>query len=261
MSGNRKKSDALTSAQVCAIIDAALYSFCIGKWINRSITIHFAKGGVRPHARRLLKDFLKHAGDWLNKRGFGPAYYIYVFENPPDGGEHVHILMHVPHDLWDDFQAAELRWIRKAVQKLGGKCRRGTLVDKEVFFYSAFTKGSADLSDYLISGLRGSLLYLLKGSDVGLPALLGIDDNEAMRLPEKLRHLPQGSILGKRVGFSESLSRQRHLFPGHEFRPGMWMAGREARARAILRDFGLEFTAPGNRGRPTVLRPVTGPTT
>lgn len=257
MTGGLKKSEAPSFAQTCAAIDAALYAFCAARWFNRSITIHFAKGGVRlPVAHEALTDFLKHAGDWLNKRGFGPAYYVYVWENPPPrgdhdhGGEHVHVLMHIPYDLWGDFQPAKIGWIRNGLPKLGGTYRSGVLVDNDVFYFRDFRNDVAPLSDYLNDGLRFSLLYLLKGFGEGVFPLLGIELEEAKRLPPRRRPSPQGCVIGKRVGFSESLSRRRHLFPGTQLRSGAWMAGREARARAVLREFGLQFTSAAARGSP-----------
>lgn len=257
MTGGRRHTDAPSFAQTCTIIDAVLYSFCAATWLNRSITIHFAKGGVRPRARALLKYYLKHAGDWLNKRAFGPIHYVYVFENPENGGEHVHILMHVPYGLWRDFVKAEQRWIEAGLGKLGGEYHQKVLVDEPVYQFAQFTKGSANLDKFLKYGLRNSLLYLLKGSGNGILPLLGIDEDEAKRLSKRLRPSPQGYIIGKRVGFSQSLSHRRHIFPGRQLRQGMWMAGPEARSRAILRDLGLEFTAAAVRGRPAAPKAVS----
>jgi len=252
MNKGSKPSVCIFIGQAAAVIDATLYAFCIGRWLNRSITIHFGKAGVRSHdnAHALLTDFLKHGGDWLSKRGHRPPYYVYSFENPDKsdeqesfGGLHVHILLHVPRDEWKPFVRFERRWIKRAVKEAGGRYQRGVLVDGPVFFCAEFMRGIASLSDYIEEGLLGSLLYLLKGGEAGTPALLGLDEEAVKRLPPRLQPSPQGIIFGKRVGFSEALSRQRHVFPLLEIRPGMWMAGREAHSRATLRMFGLQFAS------------------
>jgi hypothetical protein len=244
-----KLSNYVSINQASAIVDAVLYAFCRAKWLNRFITIHFGKAGVRSYAdaRGLLEDFLKHAGDLLSKRGLGPPCYVYVFENPEGGGLNAHILLHVPFDEWHSFAKLERGWIKRAVKKLGGRYQKGVLDYEPVYYCREFMAGKASLSDFIEKGLLGSLLYLLKGGEAGTPSLLGLDADAVSRLSPKLRPSPQGIISGKRVGFAEALSRTQHFFPRREIRPGIWMSGREAHARATLRAFGLEFVAPNSR--------------
>jgi hypothetical protein len=249
MNQGSKPSNHVFIYRAGAVIDAVLYSYCIGRKLNRFITIHFGKAGVRgsSEARRLLEDFLKHGGDWLSKRGLGPPCYVYVLENPQNGGLHAHVLLHVPREHWKPFAKFARGWIKRGVVSVGGKYQKGVLVDKPVLFCSEREARNASASDVIEKGLLGSLLYLLKGAEAGTLALLGLDEEAVARLPPKLRPSCQGFISGKREGFSNALSRQRHAFPSVEIRSGMWMAGREAHARAALKMFGLEFVAPSSR--------------
>lgn len=244
-----RPSDLILLGEASRIIDSALYAGCMGKWFNRFITIHFEKGRVRTKARKVLSHFLKHAGDWLDKRNAGPSCWIYTFENPAGddrGGLHVHILIHVPYPLWTDFKSAERRWLKKGLKKNGGRYAKGVLVDEAVFFFAGFYKGRKPFECYLLYGLRNSLLYLLKGAEPNAPLLLGLSGEDVKRLRRRLRPSPQGPISGKRVGYSEALGPSRRVFPPLEIRshPGMWMSGREARAKAMLEASGLEFSKP-----------------
>lgn len=250
MNKGARPSDYISINQSSALIDAVLYAFCSERWLNRFITIHFGKAGIRSHpdAHDVLEDFLKHAGDLLSKRGLGPPHYVYVFENPEGHSLHVHVLLHVPFDQWKSFAKLERGWIKQAVKKFGGRYQKGVLDYRPLFRHREFTEGKASFEDFVEHGMRGILLYLLKGAEAGTPSPLGLVADAVSRRPPKLRPAPQGRIFGKRVGISESLSRFRHQFSRTQIRSGMWMAGSEAGARAVLRDFGLEFSRAASRG-------------
>src|SRR3546814_11539624 len=78
------------------IIDAVRYAYWIDLPLNRHVTVHWERAGISDdRAAAATSQFLKLASDWIGKRG-GKFAWIWVRENGPFSGSHVHILMHVP---------------------------------------------------------------------------------------------------------------------------------------------------------------------
>lgn len=85
----------LSSVQCENVAAAARHALESGTPLNRFVTINWSSAGVE-NARAATSRFLKLAGDWLSDQGVRRAY-VWVREN--NGGDHVHILIHVPHGL------------------------------------------------------------------------------------------------------------------------------------------------------------------
>ncbi|HVP86083.1 MAG TPA: hypothetical protein VMS78_15285 [Rhizomicrobium sp.] len=252
MNKGGKQSNFIDRSQACLVVNGVIYSFCIGKPLVQSVTLHPAKGGMRPQARRLQAYFLKHATDWLRIRAGLQPYYVYVWENPLDGGLHSHILIHVPLQIWPDFRLAADRWVEAACASYGGYYQPGIIRISNVYGFEEYANGTSLLFDFLNRGVRGSLNYLLKGIDGNTEDILdmvrgvGIERSSVTQLTRHPNQ--QGMIVGKRVGCSVSLSPTRQKFPSIAFdrHRNLRMSGPEERALSLLASVGLEMaTARG----------------
>jgi hypothetical protein len=170
------------------VIDAACFAVCIGRPLNRHITIHLNRAKVSC-SHSFITRFLKHAGDWLRYRADIAPHYVWVLENPPGGGLNVHILIHVPTAHVADFNRAQRRWI-----KMSGALNRPGVLRSSDIWYSDFSRG---LQPYLCDGLWGILKYLLKGLAPESAERLGIAPQD------------EGPVHGKRSGCSEALGPAR----------------------------------------------------
>jgi len=224
-------SDTLMAVQAQKAADGALLSLRIGKWLNRSIPINFDKANLpRSSARPFLRWYLKQVRDWLAYREAGPICYIAVFENK--GGFHVHILMHVPFGLWDDFQAAEDRWVRFGLEKYEGVYHPDVLWDVPVINYERLIRGHASERDYL-KQLRGAVRYNLKGATrMDTAAFLGMSEDDISNLNPKSLPSHQGRVWGRRVSVSHSLLSTRVSSPLHPDPGRSWLEDAEREAQA-----------------------------
>jgi hypothetical protein len=135
---------------------------------------------------------MHQAATYLNRATGFPIRYVFVFENPPPGsrpgkygGLNVHVMLHVPLLLWPHFRSLARGWISVA---------GGTYKSKVIEFDRLRWADASDAEGYLRYGVLGTLLYILKGLDPAVESVLGVE------------HEPQGVILGKRCGHSQSLS-------------------------------------------------------
>lgn len=156
-----------------------------GTPLNRFISINWSTAGVED-ARAATSGFLKLAGDWLSDRGVRRAY-IWVREN--NGGDHVHILIHVPHNLAQAFSKRQRGWLKA----LGAKTRQGVIVTEPV----ARDYSAAETSPgYYRHNLDNVIRYLLKGA------------NEKAAHFTDHRRKPSGLVSGQRAGVSHDLGKR-----------------------------------------------------
>ncbi|MFN3727709.1 MAG: hypothetical protein ACK4SZ_15555 [Allosphingosinicella sp.] len=103
-------------------LHAIRYAGLTGRPINAHITISFIALGIHDDEagavfRKLQISLARwwRYQRWDKGRDIGPTVGIYAHANPA-GSRHVHWLMHLPHDLSDDFIAA----VNKRLCKLAG---------------------------------------------------------------------------------------------------------------------------------------------
>lgn len=186
MSRRYRETTHLTDDQLFNIAAAAVAAFDMGYPLNLFITIQFYVAGLSPlEAQAARGCYLKHVGDWLQKVARVPICYVYVFENNPGGGLHVHILLHVPKTKLKQFHGRRQSWL-----KISG------IPDKKCVFHSEPVGGSDDASseEYWrqLSWLVG---YHLKGRALDGPSGFGPKPRD------------QGIVICKRAGYSQFLGR------------------------------------------------------
>lgn len=194
--GARSSSDRLSrelSVTQCAnLTDAAWHALEIGVPLNRFITINWSTARVEA-PRAATAGFLKRAGDWLADRGL-PRAYVWVREN--DGGDHVHILIHVPSRFARDFSRRQRGWLLT----LGAERRSGVIKTDAV----ARDYAAADASPaYYRQNLDVVIRYLLKGAS---ERAAGFTDH---------RRRGTGLIQGQRAGVSHDLGKRAREIYAH----------------------------------------------
>ncbi len=190
------RSNALSLARVREAIAAHDHAKAIGCPLNFTVDIHwhwtrFAKEGVwnRRKAAPALLESLRH---WLAYYGVG-FFSIAVRECPPSSteGEHLHLLVHVPSDLQEDFLQHTKDFLR------------GTRRHRKRALAWAATYND------------GKLAYILKGSTPPARDLLtAMFDTEYERnkfLEGTKEKASQGVIYGKRLLISQALGRGARL--------------------------------------------------
>lgn len=187
--GPRSPSDRLSSqlsvSQCVNVTEAAWHAPEVGVPLNRFITINWSTARVES-PRAATAFFLKRAGDWLADRGLQRAY-VWVREN--DGGDHVHILIHVPSRLARDFSRRQRGWLRA----LGAERRSGVIKTDAV----ARDYAAADASPaYYRQNLDVVIRYLLKGAS-----------EQAASFTDHRRR-ETGLVQGQRAGVSHDLGRR-----------------------------------------------------
>ena len=180
-----RSSDALSPSMARGLIEATGFAVRSGLPFNRMVTIHWEAGRVEDDLKATAR-FLKLAGDWVRRQG-GVLAFLWVRENGPGKGRHVHILMHLPPDLARAFNRCQRRWLRAC----GAIWRAGVLLSRPVArsLSHALTGGP----DY-DANLAEALGYLLKGADGPAREAFGIRRREA-----------GGSVVGKRCGVSVNI--------------------------------------------------------
>ena len=198
MNNGNRWSRFLSNADAHKLYDAVRYSYCIERTLNRHLVIHWERAGVKSNVQRATTAFLKHAGDWMRHNPIGPLTYVWVLENPPvsedrfGGGLNVHIVIHVPDEWATEFRRRCDAWVRASGGEVRPKVLRLGQVPK---------RRSFDSYDNLKKGIIGLLVYVFKGAD----------DTTCREFC--ISHEPQGTIHGKRCGYSESLGPKRRHFP------------------------------------------------
>lgn len=171
-----------------------------GRQLNQLVTINFAQAGcpallVSLRFRRLLAQrfapWLRRATKGRATKGCGAPTYVWVVE-APGAGAHVHWAVHVPPALTADFRRRLPRWVADAV---------------------AIDVGALDaaaIDHRPVDNAVGLKRYLLKGMD---PYFAG---------RWQIRAVPQGLVIGRRVGVSRNLARGARRAGG--YRAG-WRGG------------------------------------
>jgi hypothetical protein len=207
------ESGHLTISQAVGVRDAATNAWCMGLPMTIFVSIHlgFLNGG-NPHGA--INTYLKRSGDWLRLRAGNVPIFVYVIENPPNGGLNAHILAHVPLAYRLEYRCLMRGWLARGDQQAPASA-----VDAAVL-HGADKPWS---EEYLRHGLLGVLRYMLKGTD---PAQVGALN---------VRHVAQGQIKGKRAGRAEALGPRGRwlpiLLPKY---PRIRLAGEDSRRRHML---------------------------
>jgi hypothetical protein len=198
MNLGKKPSTHLHANDEIKLVDVAVYSFCDGIHLNCWFSLHCDTAGVdRSNLHSFFVSFMHQVSTWVHRNTGQPIRYLFVFENPTPGsapGKHgglnMHVLLHVPFSLWPRFSSlAKGSLVRSWLKQAGGTYKR-----KVIRFDRLRYADTSDADSYLRHGLLGTLLYVLKGLDPTAPNVLGVERE------------PQGVILGKRCGHSQSLS-------------------------------------------------------
>ena len=172
------------------LVEATRRAIAIGLPFNRHLTVHWAKAGLTDaQAAAATGRLLKLIRDWVRKRG-GDIAHVWVRENGPGKGSHVHILLHLPDGV--TLGGMTRRWY-KIVTGWHGRVPRGA-VDTECIGLSARAARSG--SDWYEANLARVVAYLLKGVDPATANVLGLG-----------RFNEGGRIIGKRVAASTNLGR------------------------------------------------------
>lgn len=172
------------------LVEATRRATLIGLPFNRHLTVHWAKAGLTDaQAAVATGRLLKLCRDWVRKRG-GDIAHVWVRENGPGKGSHVHILLHLPDGV--TLGGMTRRWY-KIVTGWHGRVPRGAM-DTECIGLSARAARSG--SDWYEANLARVVAYLLKGVDPATANVLGLG-----------RFNEGGRIIGKRVAASTNLGR------------------------------------------------------
>lgn len=199
--GARSPHDRLTSELTvtqCENVTAACWhSVDADAPLNRFISVNWSSADMQD-CKSATSRFLKLAGDWLSDRGIRRAY-IWVREG--GGGDHVHILIHVPLALADAFSRRQQGWLKA----LGAKVRKGVILTEAIGRHYA----AAEVSPaYYRQNLDNVIRYVLKGACL-----------EAATFTDHRRQ-HTGLVSGQRAGVSRDLGRQARLLRrlGKEYR-------------------------------------------
>jgi hypothetical protein len=169
-------SDCLTPHQIKTLRSAAATAWQIGLPLNRHVTIHWQRQGV-PDAKGAAATgaFLRMVRDWLRKQGAATAW-VWVRENGPAKGAHVHIALHIPPGVPWRFGSAR-RWI----ERISGR----RYVPRAILTTRVAGHVNAPLvsPDHYAVNLAGLLTYMTKDASGG------------------------GTVVGKRCGHSQNLGR------------------------------------------------------
>ena len=149
------------------LIKAAIHASKIGRPLNLFVTLHFERANLLPtyRAQDAIGAWLKRAGQWLGLRAI-PNTFVWVIEHAPGTGEHVHILMHCPHEHRKAFRAkAEKDWMCGAGM-VPAKGDKGAIHIVRIGPRS-YDHGTATRAEHGTYNrqLKGILRYHLKGID------------------------------------------------------------------------------------------------
>lgn len=175
----------LSERQVRGLIDAAAYAAATGRPFNRHWTVHYERAEIPDsEGATFVTRLLSAVRRSLKKQGVEQAA-IWVRENGPGKGGHVHILMHIPAAI--NLRNMTRRWIVSA----GGTYRRK--VSKMRSIARRLDRAEHD-PDLYWSNAEAVLAYVLKAAN----PLVG----EAMELPRCGRG---GEVIGKRAGWTQNI--------------------------------------------------------
>lgn len=183
-----RESDALTAAQVDNLMAASAHACTIERPFTRMITIHWESAGVPLHEMaKATGRFLDLMAKALKRHGRSTTW-LWVHENGPRKGGHVHILIHVPGHLVPIVSRSQKRWLKA----ITGQPYRAKVIHSEpIGGRLGLEVGNPDLH---AANLDEALGYVLKGAYEGAAVRFGLD-----------RLDPGGRIIGKRCGTSQNI--------------------------------------------------------
>lgn len=190
-----RQSQALTLQQCQRLISGAREAKAIALPLNRMVTVHLERAGVADtEAAGAIGRLLKLYREWLTKaparsakqarlskasaRRGGQAAALWVRENGPSKGSHVHILLHVPEGV--NLGSRTRRWVELATSR---SYKRGVVRTRTL------PRGEA----YGVN-LNNVLTYMLKGASAETAATLNLP-----------RQIPGGVVIGKRCGGTQNI--------------------------------------------------------
>ena len=142
--------------------------------------------------------WLASLADWFRRKG-ELLRYVYVLEHPPQKHRHAHVLINVPDGLLDEYCV----WCRKSLRRIAPR------------YYAKNSRAIQRSKD----GRRGDqwnwFQYMMKGIDPYAGWRRGKVRPRPYEFARKLEIRrswlkPQGTIMSKRVGYSQALSFRKH---------------------------------------------------
>lgn len=221
MNNKECQSRFVSAKLVLGLFDAGLFAWDRGIPLTRFITLTVGEEYLkRPDTRPqdILSRYLKLSGEWLAFDGAERAH-VAIIENPSSGPMNIHILQHVPPSMLAAIGDFEKGWASAAGMK-----RKKNWVDFQTV--SGIASLQDDGLDYAIN-LRNLLEYLCKGARKEICDLFNQD------------HEPQGTVLGKRGGWSESIgkaARDRASYRPGQSRRVRWVVPFRPQLRQMIRD-------------------------
>lgn len=167
----------LSVKEVLQLREAAKIAYNKQAPLNRFMTFHIDPIANRSKPNQFIIDLMQHTRKWLQQRGH-PVAYLYVLENSPIKGIHVHLLIHIPNKEQNNYKRALKRWLPFDLKK--------PEFDTQTITYPY--RGGLHKK----SRIHGIIKYLSKGLDPSTPL-------------ESIKPRYQGKIKGKRWGISKSL--------------------------------------------------------
>ena len=183
-------SDGIGLLKAVELVEATRRAIAIGLPFNRHLTVHWEKAGLTDdQAAAVTGRLLKLIRDWVRKRG-GHIAHVWVRENGPGKGSHVHILLHLPDGV--TLKGMTARWY-KIITGWRGRVPCGAVKTKRI---GGDARAANSGSDWYEANLAWLVAYLLKGVDPATSVALGLD-----------RRKEGGRIIGKRLAASTNLRR------------------------------------------------------
>jgi hypothetical protein len=173
------------------ILAAAHFAIQCDLPLNRFVTIHWQQARLAGPAQAATLRFLKLARDWMRLRGAQLAF-VWVRENGPTKGEHVHILLHCPPALARGFGERQRGWLKQA----GAHFCRGVIFTRPIGRNYRHATVGMQFGEAYTNHLGEVLGYVLKGASPQAARVLGFVRLEA-----------GGMVVGKRCSTSENIGR------------------------------------------------------
>lgn len=183
-----RESYGLTVAQIAKLAAAEAHARHIDRPFTRFITVHWQSAGVPlAHMTKATGRFLDLMGKAIARHG-GQTAWVWVAENGPGKGGHVHLLVHVPGHLVPVLTRLQRGWV-KAIT--GRPYRSRVLHSRPIG-----GRVGLEIANPTIHAvnLAATLGYVLKGASPGAAEAFGLDRRE-----------PGGLVVGKRCGTSENI--------------------------------------------------------
>ena len=171
------------------MIEAAFVALDVGRPLNRWITINWALGGLHGcEGPQATVAFLKRYRDWMRHHG-ERASWVYSHETGSFYGIHVHLLLHVPERLNEEFRRCPRRW-SKAGSKKGYVAK--TVRTRKI----AIQQKCDDINEQVyILWLKSKLHYMLKAASKRTEADLDV------REWSRVNWGSESDVRGKRYGW------------------------------------------------------------